>query len=55
MQIVGVKEDLPDLVKGLATVWRQTIHSWVEMEIPENPNGEATKEKTETPEIKNRS
>lgn len=27
MQIVGVKEDLPDRVKGLATAWRQTIHS----------------------------
>lgn len=43
MQIVGVKKDLPDQVRGLATAWGQNIHSGVEMEICENSNEEATK------------
>lgn len=39
MQIVGVKEDPPDQVKWLATVWGHIPHNAAEMERPENSNG----------------
>jgi len=47
MQIVGVKEDLPDQGKRLATTWGQIIHRGAEMEISENPNEEGPKEEKE--------
>lgn len=47
MQIVRIKEDLPDQGERLATTWGQIIHRGSEMEIPENPSEGGTKEEKE--------